>query len=102
MNLFYGYFLNSYQNLAKIGADVTGIDASAELIAAAKDHAKLDPSLESTLHYLNTTAEDHVATNGAIYDAVVCSEVIEHVDNKPTFVENLVKLTKVSLMLVNS
>lgn len=87
----------SFQDLAKLGAEVTGIDASPELIAAAKEHAKLTPALEHNLKYISITAEEHAINSAAAYDAVVCSEVIEHVDNKPIFVENLVKLTKVSI-----
>lgn len=82
------------EGLAKIGADVTGIDASAELIAAAQDHADLDQSLSSNLRYLNTTVEKLVNDHTGHFDALVCSEVIEHVDNPGFFVENCARLVK--------
>jgi len=72
--------------LARIGAQVTAIDACPENIEAAKIHAKLDSSLEGNLNYICTTVEEHVETVSEEYDAVVASEVVEHVDNPQTFV----------------
>jgi polyprenyldihydroxybenzoate methyltransferase/3-demethylubiquinol 3-O-methyltransferase len=88
------------EDLAKIGADVTGIDACKELIDVARDHAALTPSLSPNLRYLHTTVEDHVKENSEKYDALVCSEVIEHVDNQKFFVEQCVKLVKPNGSLV--
>jgi len=82
------------ESLARIGADVTGIDASKELIEAARTHAALDKSLEANLRYLNTTVEEHVKENAEKYDALVCSEVIEHVNDPAFFVDQCAKLVK--------
>ncbi|CAD6244495.1 GSCOCG00013370001-RA-CDS [Cotesia congregata] len=81
--------------LARIGANVTGIDGSEQLIETAKKHASLDSNLSKNLSYSITSVEDHVADNKSeIYDAVVASEVIEHVSNKDIFVKYCAKALK--------
>lgn len=75
------------ESLARIGADVTGIDASSELITAAKQHAVLDASLDGKLNYFQTIIEDFALNNKEAYNAVVASEVIEHVNNKELFLK---------------
>ena len=81
--------------MARIGADVTGIDACFDNIEVARDHAANDQSLES-LKYLNTSIEDHADEVGEYYDAVVASEVIEHVDNQEMFVSKCSSVCKSS------
>ena len=43
--------------LARLGADVTGIDTSATAISVATGHAQADPAVASRTHYQNVTAE---------------------------------------------
>lgn len=88
------------QPLARLGASVTGIDASADLIEVAKQHASLDPSLEGRLAYIHTAAETHAVESEGKYDAVVSSEVIEHVRDKKFFLEQCVKLLKVKFVII--
>ena len=71
--------------LARLGGNVTGVDADANAISVATDHAALG-GLDIT--YKNGAAEDLQQT----YDVVLALEVIEHVDNVEEFVENCVKL----------
>jgi len=80
--------------LARIGAEVTAIDACAENIEEAKTHAKLDESLRDNLKYICTTVEEHVDTVDDEYDAIVASEVIEHVNNPDTFVRKCTEVLK--------
>ena len=80
--------------LARIGAEVTAIDACPENIEAAKSHAELDESLSENLKYICTTVEDHVETVDDVYDAIVASEVIEHVDNPGMFVHKCSQVLK--------
>lgn len=47
---------DSNQPLARLGADVTGIDASISNIKAAEHHANKDPMLQGKLKYMATTA----------------------------------------------
>ena len=88
-------FFSLVKPLARLGASVTGIDASSELIEVAQSHAKLDSSLNGRLTYVHTTAEMHVNEATEKYDAVVSSEVIEHVLDKNFFLEQCVRLLKV-------
>lgn len=81
--------------LARLGADVTGIDPGLKLITLAKLHAAEHSStLESAPNYINTNIEDHSLSNNNVYDVVVASEVIEHVPNKELFVDACVKTLK--------
>ncbi|XP_043258943.1 ubiquinone biosynthesis O-methyltransferase, mitochondrial [Colletes gigas] len=73
--------------LVRIGAEVTGIDASSELIATAKQHATLDTSLDGKLNYVQTNIEDFSLDNKEKYNTVVASEVLEHVNNKELFLK---------------
>jgi 2-polyprenyl-6-hydroxyphenyl methylase/3-demethylubiquinone-9 3-methyltransferase len=68
--------------LARLGAEVTAIDASEELIAAAKDHADAR-GLE--IEYRAVAVEDM----GGSYDLVTSLEVVEHVAEPKAFVRAL-------------
>ena len=79
------------------------MDACRENIEAAREHLSLDPDLQERLSYHCCTVEEVIfecltstcdnfykfqhAQNleGPFYDAVVASEVIEHVDNPEMF-----------------
>lgn len=71
--------------LARIGAQVTGLDASKELISIAKEHAILHKDLSSNLNYVHTSIEDFCQENKEAYDAVVASEILEHVIDQELF-----------------
>lgn len=81
--------------LARIGADVTGLDASNELIDVAKDHASKDPAIAENIEYICGTIEEHAKENPERYDAVVASEVLEHVVEKDLFLESCANSLKV-------
>jgi len=74
------------EQLARVGAEVTGLDAAQENIEAARLHMQGDDSIADRLTYKCMTLEDHAASCGEAYDAVVASEVIEHVENPASFV----------------
>lgn len=67
--------------LARLGADVTAIDAAARNIEVAKLHAK-DAGLD--IDYRNSQPEELVQT-GEIFDIVVNLEVVEHVADLDMF-----------------
>ena len=68
--------------LARLGARVTGLDASPELIAAARDHAAA-MGLE-----IDYRAGELAELKGQ-YDLITCMEVIEHVAEPAMFVRHL-------------
>lgn len=80
--------------LARIGANVTGIDASEELTVTATDHAKLDPSLNGRLNYICTTIEKFAEQSPNAYDAIIASEVLEHVNDKELFLKCCTEVIK--------
>ena len=84
--------------LALRGHDVTGIDAAAEVIAAAEAHA-LGQSLQ--LSYRVATAEALLA-EGARFDAITALEVIEHVAQPQEFVRTLAGLLSPGGVLILS
>jgi 2-polyprenyl-6-hydroxyphenyl methylase/3-demethylubiquinone-9 3-methyltransferase len=61
--------------MARLGADVTGIDASGETIPVARLHAE---RAGLSVDYRHATAEA-LAEEGAAFDVVLAMEVIEHV-----------------------
>jgi 2-polyprenyl-6-hydroxyphenyl methylase/3-demethylubiquinone-9 3-methyltransferase len=73
--------------LARMGGDVTGIDADPVAIDVAKNHAA-DAGLK--IQYHNKSAEE-LKTK---YDAVLALEIIEHVDDPAAFVKACTKLLK--------
>src|SRR3954451_17559390 len=58
--------------LARLGAKVTGLDASQELIAAARDHAA---AMSLTIDYRSGELQELEGQ----FDLITCMEVIEHV-----------------------
>ncbi|KAK6636776.1 hypothetical protein RUM43_010439 [Polyplax serrata] len=80
--------------LARIGAEVTGIDPGQKLIEIARSHAAEDPTVSGKIKYLCESVEDHANTNKEKYDAVVASEVIEHVTSKELFLESCSNVLK--------
>jgi 2-polyprenyl-6-hydroxyphenyl methylase/3-demethylubiquinone-9 3-methyltransferase len=82
--------------LARLGASVTGIDASQKNISIARAHA--EP------HGLNITYRcapaETLASEGATFDMVLALEIIEHVADVPAFLHALAALTRSGGMLV--
>ena len=76
--------------MARLGANVTGADASEKNIAIAKAHA-IEGDLK--INYLATTSED-LAAKGKQFDVVLNMEVIEHVSDVPLYLASCAKLVK--------
>ncbi len=75
--------------LARMGATVTGLDASERNIGTAAAHAA-ESGLD--IEYLCTPAETLAAT-GRTFDAVVALEIVEHVADRSLFTGSCVGLT---------
>lgn len=80
--------------LAKQKANVTGIDQGDALMQVARAHAATNNEIKDLINYRLDTIEDHAQTNQGQYDAVVASEVIEHVENPASFLKACVQATK--------
>ena len=84
--------------LARLGAHVTGIDPVQESIGVAKAHAQ---SSGLAIAYRTATAEDLVR-EGCIFDAVIASEVVEHVADVDSFLKTCRALSKPGGLLILS
>lgn len=73
--------------LARLGANVTGLDASKGAIEAARDHANR-AGLE--INYLHDTAEN-LAERSVSFDIIIASEVIEHVNDRIGFLKTMAR-----------
>ena len=80
--------------LARIHANVTGIDPGDRLINVAKDHLRLDSKISDRIQYSVETIEAHSIRNQEKYDAVIASEVLEHVQDKVSFLEHCIMALK--------
>ncbi|XP_053687959.1 ubiquinone biosynthesis O-methyltransferase, mitochondrial [Sabethes cyaneus] len=75
--------------LARIHANVVGIDPGEQVIQVAQNHAQsMDSKISDRIRYLVETVEEHSQNNIGIYDAIVASEVLEHVNDKVSFIEH--------------
>ncbi len=69
--------------LARLGGDVTGVDAAAENVAAAAAHAEM---VGIDIRYM---AGEVAGLDIGSFDLVTCLEVIEHVADKPAFLRDV-------------
>ncbi|XP_029843099.2 ubiquinone biosynthesis O-methyltransferase, mitochondrial isoform X2 [Ixodes scapularis] len=79
--------------LARLGATVTGIDPTPGCIEVARAHADGDLEIRDSVVYEAVEAEELVR-RCVKFDAVVASEVVDHVQNYRDFVKCCVALTE--------
>ena len=84
--------------MARLGADVTAIDAGGKNIEVAKLHAEQSGVV---IDYRCTTAEDLAAT-GTHYDIVLALEIVEHVADIGAFIREASKLVRPGGLLILS
>ncbi len=79
------------ESFAGVGAVVTGIDLALTAIEAATEHAE-----ESGLviEYKVATVADLAKDRPEYYDAIACSEVVEHVDDLDGFLRDALSMLK--------
>ncbi|MCQ8185705.1 bifunctional 2-polyprenyl-6-hydroxyphenol methylase/3-demethylubiquinol 3-O-methyltransferase UbiG [Parvularcula maris] len=75
--------------MARLGAEVTGIDAAEGNVKTAKLHAKQS---RLTIDYRHTTAEELALSEAGSFDAVLNLEVVEHVADVELFLGTSAKL----------
>ena len=73
--------------MTRLGAKVTGIDASEKNISVAKFHAE---QMDLKINYLATTPENL----NEQFDVILCLEIIEHVADVNLFIQSCAKLLK--------
>ncbi len=79
------------ESLAKLGADVTGIDMGTEPLNIAKLHAL---ETATKVVYEKITAEEKALQMPASFDVVTCMEMLEHVPNPQSVVKACSDLVK--------
>ncbi|MEM1382746.1 MAG: bifunctional 2-polyprenyl-6-hydroxyphenol methylase/3-demethylubiquinol 3-O-methyltransferase UbiG [Pseudomonadota bacterium] len=84
--------------MARLGANVTGIDPTARNIPVAQLHAR-EMGLDIT--YRVATAEE-LATEGAAFDAILNMEVIEHVPDPPGYLAAAGSLLRPGGIMISS
>ncbi|XP_075718306.1 ubiquinone biosynthesis O-methyltransferase, mitochondrial [Rhinoderma darwinii] len=73
--------------LGRLGATVTGIDPLEDNIRTGELHKSFDPVLDKRVQYRTCSLEDLVEHNMESFDAVVASEVVEHVNDVEAFIQ---------------
>jgi 2-polyprenyl-6-hydroxyphenyl methylase / 3-demethylubiquinone-9 3-methyltransferase len=84
--------------LARMGANLTGIDPGQETIAAARAHAD---GQGLKIDYRATRIED-VAASGQTFDVVTCLEVVEHVPDVGSFLKAAAATVRPGGLLITS
>jgi 2-polyprenyl-6-hydroxyphenyl methylase/3-demethylubiquinone-9 3-methyltransferase len=79
------------ESMAKLGADVTGIDMGEKVINIAKLHA-LQSKLD--IDYQCTSLEVLASQDGPLFDVITCMEMLEHVPEPSSIVSLCAKILK--------
>ncbi len=75
--------------MSRLGADVTGIDASLKNIKIAKTHSEKN---DLKINYLNTSPENFNENNK--FDVILNLEIVEHVEDVDLYFKSCAKLLK--------
>ena len=87
--LYLGQISQKTNFLKRLGATVTGIDASKNNIEVAKFHAK---EMNLNINYIKCSPENLKCNNK--FDVILNMEVVEHVSNVDLFIQNCSLLIK--------
>lgn len=79
------------ESMAKIGAEVTGIDLADQVLTVAKLHA-LDSGVK--VNYQLIAAEEYAEQNLAKHDMITCMEMLEHVPDPQAIINAAAKAVK--------
>lgn len=94
------------ESAARLGStkSVVAIDPSPEVLAIAKGHSRRDPGLASKLTYLGTSIEGlpDTAVQDSKFDIVTLFEVIEHVTDPSSFLDQVVERVRPGGWLIMS
>jgi len=87
------------ESVARMGARVTAVDADAQAIAVAIDHAKPQGL---AIDYRNEPAEALLPENKGAFDVVMALEIVEHVVDRDSFIASCAALCKPGGMVILS
>jgi 2-polyprenyl-6-hydroxyphenyl methylase / 3-demethylubiquinone-9 3-methyltransferase len=89
--------------IARLGANILGVDMALEGIEVAKSHMLMDPILADSgnLRY-QVAAVEHLVRDGCAYDVVLALEIVEHVTEPQSFLQDCASLVKPGGILVIS
>ena len=79
------------ESLAKLGADVTGIDMGEEPLNVAKLHAL---ESQTPVNYEKITAEEKALASPQTFDVVTCMEMLEHVPDPASIIKACADMVK--------
>ena len=79
------------ESLAKMKANVTGIDLAENALETAREHCKKSGL---AIRYLSVSAEELAKQEPEQYDAITCMELLEHVPDPGSIVDACSKLVK--------
>lgn len=73
------------------------------MITTAKEHLNLysDEGFKNRISYIAESLENHVVEHKDKYDAVIISEVLEHINDKQAFLKACVDTLKVSKQVLS-
>ncbi|XP_041043113.1 ubiquinone biosynthesis O-methyltransferase, mitochondrial isoform X1 [Carcharodon carcharias] len=80
--------------LGRLGAMVTGIDPLNDNIRTAEMHKSFDPVLQEQVQYAACSLEEMADEATGMFDAVVASEVVEHVGDVEMFIKYAAQVLK--------
>ncbi|KAE9556374.1 hypothetical protein FO519_000414 [Halicephalobus sp. NKZ332] len=81
--------------IARLGANVDGIDASEQALRIAEVTANRSlPHGRNNLKFHNGNVDEFAKTHTGTYDAVIASEIVEHVSDLDAFLDACVNLCK--------
>ncbi|MFN7710542.1 MAG: bifunctional 2-polyprenyl-6-hydroxyphenol methylase/3-demethylubiquinol 3-O-methyltransferase UbiG [Holosporales bacterium] len=76
--------------LCRMGASVRGLDAAADVLNVARNHAAQQ---DLPIEYMESSIEDHAAS-GQQYDVITALEIVEHVADVSLFLNSCMQLLK--------
>lgn len=79
------------EGLAKMGAEMSGLDLAPKLIQIAREHAQTQ---NLNIQYHEKRIEDFAATHPAAFDAICCLEMLEHVEDYNKIIQAIASLLK--------